>query len=64
MSSRTAEEVARAAKKAFESSGLITSAERSAALVAVRTELERHKDAILEANQKDIEVGLCINYDT
>lgn len=60
MSSRTAEEIARAAKKAFESSGLITSEERSIALLAVRAELERHKDAILEANRKDMEVGLCI----
>jgi glutamate-5-semialdehyde dehydrogenase len=65
MSSRTAEEIAWAARKAFESSGLITSAERSSALLAVRAELERHKDAILEANRGDIEVGLCIvHYDT
>jgi len=60
MNSRTAEEVARAAKKAFECSGLITPEERSTALLAVGAELERHKDAILEANQKDMEVGLCI----
>ena len=61
MSSRTAEEVARAAKKAFECSGLITSEERSTALLAVRAELERHKDAILEANRNDMEVDLCIH---
>ena len=64
MSSRTAEEIAHAAKKAFESSGLITSEERSIALLEVRAELERHKDAILEANRNDMEVGLCIYYDT
>jgi hypothetical protein len=64
MSSRTAEEIARAAKKAFESSGMIASEGRSTALLAVRAELERHKDAILEANRKDMEVGLCIHYDT
>lgn len=58
MTPRTAEEVARAAKKAFEASGLITSEERSTALLAVRAELEQHKDAILEANQKDMAVGL------
>lgn len=64
MSSRTAEEIAHAAKKAFESSGLITSEERSIALLEVRAELERHKDAILEANRNDMSVGLCIYYDT
>ena len=63
MSSRTAEETARAAKRAFESSGLITAEERSAALLAVRAELERDKDAILEANRKDMEVGLRMYYD-
>ena len=64
MSSRTAAEVAFAAKKVFEASGLITSEERSTALLAVRAELERHKDAILEANRKDMEVCLCVYYDT
>ena len=64
MRSRTAEEIARAAKRAFESSGLITSEERSTTLFAVRAELERNKDAILAANRKDMEVGLCIYYNT
>jgi len=64
MSSRTGEDIGRAAKNAFESSGLITPEERSIALLEVRAELERHKDVILEANRNDIEVGLCIYYDT
>jgi glutamate-5-semialdehyde dehydrogenase len=55
--SKGAEEIAKAAKAAFEASQLVSSQERSDVLLAVKAELERQKDVILEANRKDMEVG-------
>lgn len=54
--SRGAEEIAKAAKAAFEASQLVTPEQRSNALLAVRVELERMKETVLEANKKDMEV--------
>lgn len=53
---RSAEDIAKAAKKAFQASQKFSSEERSNALLAVRQELELNKDRILEANKKDMEV--------
>ena len=45
--SRSAEEVARSAKKAFEASQLVTHEERVAALEAIRVALQENKEKIL-----------------
>lgn len=52
----SAEEIAKAAKLAFEASQLISVDERVAALRHIRQELEAHKPEILAANAKDLEV--------
>jgi glutamate-5-semialdehyde dehydrogenase len=56
MSSPSAEQIARAAKSAFEKSQLIPASERITALQAIRKELEAHKDEILAANAEDLKV--------
>lgn len=57
MSRRTGpEEIAKAAKSAFESSQLIDSSERLKALRLLREELVQLKDAIQEANEVDMQV--------
>jgi gamma-glutamyl phosphate reductase len=53
---KTAESIARASKKAFEASQLVGSEERVAALHAIREALQANKDAILEANKRDMQV--------
>lgn len=50
------EEIAKAAKAAFEASQLIPSAERINALHAIKAELDARKDEILAANREDIQV--------
>lgn len=55
--SKGAEEIAKAAKSAFEASQLVSSQERSNILLAVKAELERQKETILEANKKDMEAA-------
>ena len=57
MTSRSALEIAQASKRAFEASQLVAGSERIAALRAIRQELVDHKDVILEANKKDMEVN-------
>lgn len=52
-----AEEIAKAAKDAFEASQLISSSERVKALHEIRRELEAVKTAILGANKKDLEAA-------
>ncbi|CCA67891.1 related to glutamate-5-semialdehyde dehydrogenase [Serendipita indica DSM 11827] len=52
--SKSALEIAKAARAAFEASQLLTSEQRTNALLAVRDELERQKDAVLEANRRDM----------
>jgi glutamate-5-semialdehyde dehydrogenase len=54
--SKGAVETAKAARLAFEASQVISSEERSEALLAVRTELERQKERVLEANRQDMDV--------
>ncbi len=54
--SSPAEQIARAARAAFDASQLIDAAERDAALQAIKMELELSKDEILAANAKDMEV--------
>lgn len=54
--SSQAEQIAKAAKLAFEESQLIPSAERIKALHSIRDELERNKAQILAANNADLEV--------
>ncbi|KAF9006014.1 gamma-glutamyl phosphate reductase [Cyathus striatus] len=50
----TSQEIAEAAKAAFEASQLIPSSERITALHAIRDELAAHKDEILSANEEDL----------
>ncbi|KAG8801809.1 hypothetical protein FRC17_006545, partial [Serendipita sp. 399] len=52
--SRSAVDIAKSARAAFEASQLLTSEQRSNALLAVREELERCKEEVLEANKKDM----------
>jgi len=54
--SKGAMETAKAARLAFEASQVVSSSERSEALLTVRAELERRKDRVLEANKQDMEV--------
>jgi glutamate-5-semialdehyde dehydrogenase len=58
----SAEEIAKAAKAAFEASQLIPSEERVAALHAIKRELEAKKNAILDANREDLQVRLSYLY--
>lgn len=54
--SKSAIEIAKAARLAFEASQAVSSEERSNALLAVRAELERQKEVVLEANKQDMDV--------
>jgi glutamate-5-semialdehyde dehydrogenase len=56
----TAEAVARLARTAYDASSLVDSSERVAALTAVSSAISRHKDEILEANARDLEVGQLV----
>lgn len=49
--------IAKSAKIAFEESQLIDPSERFKALLELRKELESQQDAILQANDADMEVG-------
>ena len=53
----SAEDIAKAAKSAFEDSQLIPSAERVNALRHIRRALESNKAEILAANREDLKVG-------
>ncbi|KAF7983337.1 hypothetical protein HWV62_22295 [Athelia sp. TMB] len=57
MSSSASEEIASAAKAAFEASQLIPSEERITALQAIRAELNARKEQILSANRQDLQVA-------
>lgn len=57
MTSSASEEIASAAKAAFEASQLIPSQEHINALQAIKAELESRKDQILAANRQDLEVS-------
>ena len=52
----TTEQIAKAAKAAFDASQLIDASERVKALYAIKEELEGMKEEIREANVKDLEV--------
>ncbi|KAG8801785.1 hypothetical protein FRC17_006559, partial [Serendipita sp. 399] len=52
--SRSAVDIAKSARAAFEASQLLTSEQRSNALLAVREELERCKEEVLVANKRDM----------
>ncbi len=56
MSSRSAEDIAKASKHAFEASQLVTHEERVKALERIHDALAADKTAILDANAKDMEV--------
>lgn len=49
--------IAHAARKAFDASQLVPAEDRDKALRAIRAVLERDKDAVFAANQKDLDVG-------
>jgi len=53
----SSEEIAKAAKAAFEESQLIPASERLTALQTIRYQLEAHKTDILAANAEDLKVG-------
>jgi gamma-glutamyl phosphate reductase len=57
-SSSSAEKIAIDARRAFEASQLVDVAERNIALEAIRAKLEESRDAVLEANKKDMDVSL------
>ena len=50
------EEIALAARRAFEASQLVEPSERNVALGAIRRVLEERKGEVLEANKRDMEV--------
>jgi hypothetical protein len=54
---RNSEEVAKAAKVAFEASQLLEATERIKALHSIREELEARKTEIFEANKQDLQVS-------
>ena len=56
-SSKTAENIAIAARRAFEASQLLDSAERDVALAAMRLRLEQARSDVLAANQRDMDVS-------
>ena len=57
MSQFSAQDIARAAKEAFEQSQLIPASERVLGLHEIRKELAASKDGILAANKDDLQVG-------
>ncbi|EMD38826.1 hypothetical protein CERSUDRAFT_112557 [Gelatoporia subvermispora B] len=56
-SQNPAEDIAKAAKAAFEASQLIPPSERVKALYAIRAELETAKEDVLAANRKDLQAA-------
>ncbi|KDQ13021.1 hypothetical protein BOTBODRAFT_133913 [Botryobasidium botryosum FD-172 SS1] len=54
---RSAEEIARSAKSAFEASQLVSHDERIIALDAIRSALQENKARILDANRRDLEAA-------
>ena len=54
----SAVEIAQSAKESFDASQLLDAGERHKALLALKEALTTHKQAILDANREDIEVGL------
>jgi len=54
---RSAEEIARSAKSAFEASQLVSHDERIIALDAIRSALQENKARILDANRRDLEAS-------
>ena len=63
---RSSEQVASAAKVAFEASQLLDATERTIALHSIREELEACKTHIFEANRQDLQVcfQVIISYAT
>lgn len=61
-STLAAEQIAKAAREAFEASQLVAAEERNVALVAIRQELQERKDEILAANEKDLEVSSFLDH--
>jgi glutamate-5-semialdehyde dehydrogenase len=57
MTQFSAQDIARAAKQAFEQSQLVPSSERIAGLHEIRKELAASKDQILAANKDDLDVS-------
>ncbi|EAU90319.1 glutamate-5-semialdehyde dehydrogenase [Coprinopsis cinerea okayama7 len=57
MSAPSAEEIAKAAKAAFDRSQLVPSTERITALEAIHKQLQAHKDEILAANVEDLKAA-------
>lgn len=57
-----AAEIAQKAKKAFETSQLVSHEERVNALGKIHESLIRHKDSILSANRRDVEVHRDVLY--
>jgi glutamate-5-semialdehyde dehydrogenase len=56
-SSSSAEKIAIDARRAFEASQLVDVSERNIALDAIRAKLEQSREAVLQANKKDMDVG-------
>lgn len=60
----TPTEIAQKAKKAFEASQLVSHEDRVKALGDIRQSLIRHRDSILAANRRDIEVHIYSHSET
>ena len=58
---RSPEEIARASKRAFEASQLVSHQERVHALISIKAKLTESKDAILRANALDLEVCTSVS---
>jgi len=56
-SSTSAEKIAIDARRAFEASQLVDVSERNIALDAIRVKLEQSRDAVLEANKRDMDAS-------
>ncbi|KZP01729.1 glutamate-5-semialdehyde dehydrogenase [Calocera viscosa TUFC12733] len=54
---KSAEEIAKAAKKAFEASQLVTTEQRNEVLESIRHALQASKDKVFEANKLDLEAA-------
>ena len=61
-SSTSAEKIAVDARRAFEASQLVDVSERNIALDAIRVKLEQSRDAVLEANKKDMDASQLMGH--
>ena len=61
---RGPDEIAKASRRAFEASQLVSHQERVDALLSIKAKLTESKDAILQANALDLEVRIGVSNPT